>query len=123
VTLLHLPRRGVSLGAGAGLLAAVVALGGCAGDRQAAPDTRPLELTLDGCSLSRASVPAGGHSMAVVGQGRVTVSDPRGEVVLTARGGEPDPSRLELAAGTYTMACEPDGGRLAEAELRVGPAH
>ncbi|HEY7717548.1 MAG TPA: hypothetical protein VH915_02235 [Pedococcus sp.] len=122
MTLLHLPRRLASLGAGFALLAAVPALCGCGGDPRVEPDAGALELALDRCTLSRASVPAGAHSMAVVGQGRVTISDPRGEVVLTARGGEPDPSRLELAAGTYSIACEPDGGRLAEAELRVEPA-
>ena len=43
-------------------------------------------------------------------------------MVLTARGDEATPADLTLSAGTYGLACEPEGGRLAEAQLRVDPA-
>jgi hypothetical protein len=76
-------------------------------------------VVLASCALNRPSVAAGGHTLAVVGQGRVTVSDPGGQVVLTARGGEPTPATLQLEPGRYAVTCEPEGGRLGEAVLVV----
>ena len=101
------------------LVAAVAALGGCVGDPEPDPSIAPLEVVLDGCQLNRESVAAGGHTLAVVGRGRATVTDPRGAVVLTAPGGEEAPAGIELAGGTYAVTCEPEGGRVGEAELRV----
>ena len=104
-----------------GVLVAAV-LSGCFGDPPPDPADAPLEVVLDGCRLNRPSVQAGTHALAVVGQGRVTVTDPSGRVVLTTRGGEGDvPAELAMTEGTYAMACEPDGGRLGEAELVVDP--
>lgn len=100
-------------------MAALAALGGCAGDPEPAPSTAPLEVVLEQCALNRSTVAAGGHSLAVVGRGRATVTDPRGEVVLTAPGGEEAPAELQLTAGTYGVTCEPEGGGVGEAELRV----
>jgi hypothetical protein len=100
-------------------VAAVAALSGCVGDPEPDPSTAPLEVVLDGCQLNRESVAAGGHTLAVVGRGRATVTDPGGAVVLTAHGGEETPAGIELASGTYAVTCEPEGGRVGEAELRV----
>jgi hypothetical protein len=100
-------------------LVAAAALGGCVGDPEPDPSTAPLEVVLDDCQLNRESVVAGGHTLAVVGRGRATVTDPRGAVVLTAPGGEEAPAGIELASGTYAVTCEPEGGRVGEAELRV----
>ncbi len=100
-------------------VAALATLGGCAGDPEPAPSTAPLEVVLERCTLNRPTVAAGGHTLAVVGRGRATVTDPRGEVVLTAPGGEEAPAELQLAAGTYGVTCEPEGGGVGEAELRV----
>lgn len=113
------PPRVLALALSALALSAVT---GCMGDPPPAPESAPLELVLDSCSLNRPSVKAGAHAMAIVGQGRVTLSDPKGNVVLTARGDEATPADLTLSAGTYGLACEPEGGRLGEAELRVDPA-
>lgn len=95
---------------------------GCLGDPPPAPETAPLEVVLEGCTLNRPSVQAGGHDVAVVGSGRVTFTDPAGSVVLTAPGDEATPAQIELDAGTYGVVCEPAGGQLGEARLRVDPA-
>jgi hypothetical protein len=100
-------------------LAALTGLAGCAGDPEPDPSTAPLELVLAECTLNRPSVAAGPHTMAVVGKGRATVTDPQGAVVLTAPGGEEQPAEVQLAAGTYGVTCEPEGGGLGEAELEV----
>jgi hypothetical protein len=92
---------------------------GCGGDPAPEPSAAPLEVALDGCSLNRPTVGAGSHQVAIVGQGRATLTDPAGGVVLTARGGEETPAELQMAAGTYTVTCEPEGGRLGEARLEV----
>ena len=93
------------------------------GDPPPDPSSAPLEVVLDSCTLNRPSVREGSHPVAIVGTGRVTVTDPAGSVVLTARGGEETPAEVTLAgAGTYGVACEPEGGRMAEAELLVEPA-
>jgi hypothetical protein len=78
-----------------------------------------LEVVLDSCEVNRASVAAGGHTVTVVGQGRATLTDPQGGVVLTAPGGEEAPAEIQLAAGTYGVTCEPEGGGVGEAQLRV----
>jgi hypothetical protein len=39
--------------------------------------------------------------------------------VLTAPGGEEEPADLSLSRGTYDVTCEPEGGRLGEAQLKV----
>ncbi len=100
-------------------LAALTGLAGCAGDPEPDPSTAPLELVLEQCTLNRPSVAAGSHTVAVVGKGRATVTDPQGAVVLTAPGGEEQPAEVQLAAGTYGVTCEPEGGGLGEAELEV----
>ena len=100
-------------------LAVLTGLAGCAGDPDPDPATAPLELVLEQCTLNRPSVAAGPHTMAVVGKGRATVTDPQGAVVLTAPGGEEQPAEVQLAAGTYGVTCEPEGGGLGEAELEV----
>jgi len=101
------------------LATVVVALAGCAGDPEPEPSSAPLEVVLDSCRLNRPSVTAGGHTLAVVGRGRATVTDPQGAVVLTAPGGEEAPADLQLGAGTYDITCEPEGGRLGAAQLKV----
>jgi hypothetical protein len=100
-------------------VAALTTLGGCAGDPEPVRSTAPLEVVLERCTLNRPSVEAGGHTLAVVGRGRATITDPRGDVVLTAPGGEEAPAELQLTAGTYGVTCEPEGGGVGEAELRV----
>ena len=100
-------------------LTILTGLAGCAGDPEPDPSSAPLELVLDQCTLNRPSVAAGPHTMAVVGKGRATVTDPHGAVVLTAPGDEEEPAEVQLAAGTYGLTCEPEGGRLGEAELKV----
>lgn len=111
--------RGRAGSAAVALATVLVALVGCAGDPEPEPSSAPLELVLDGCRLNRASVTAGGHTLAVVGRGRATVTDPQGPVVLTALGGEEAPTDLQLGSGTYGITCEPEGGRLGEAQLKV----
>jgi hypothetical protein len=100
-------------------LAVLTGLAGCAGDPEPDPSTAPLELVLEECTLNRPSVAAGPHTVAVVGKGRATVTDPQGAVVLTAPGGEEQPAEVQLAAGTYGVTCEPESGELGEAELEV----
>jgi hypothetical protein len=113
-------RSPVRVGLAAPALATlVVVLAGCAGDPEPEPSSAPLELVLESCRLNRASVTAGGHTLAVLGQGRATVTDPQGAVVLTAPGGEEAPADLQLTAGTYGITCEPEAGRLGEAQLTV----
>jgi hypothetical protein len=101
--------------------ATLAGLAGCAGDD--APDTAsgPLTLVVDDCRVSHRTVPAGRHAVAVEGQGRVTLTDPGGGVVLTARGGE-EPAELELSVGTYGVTCEPEGGAVGETRVRVTQA-
>jgi hypothetical protein len=100
--------------------AAVATLGACTGgDPAPEPRDAPLEVVLDGCRVNRESVAAGGHDVTVVGRGRATVTDPQGSVVLTAPGGEEAPAQIQLVAGTYDVTCEPEGGGVGEAQLRV----
>ena len=102
-------------------LAGLGMVSACAGDPAPPPKTAPLEVVLADCALNRPSVAPGQHALAVVGPGRVTVSDPAGNVVLTARGEEGTPADLQITArGTYDLTCEPEGGRLGEARLEVG---
>jgi hypothetical protein len=96
-------------------------VGGCSGDPEPRPSSSGLEVVLDGCRINVASVRAGSHTVRVVGRGRATVTDPQGAVVLTAPGGEEEPADLSLAKGTYDVTCEPEGGRLGEARLKVSP--
>jgi len=117
----HLDHRRLALRTDAAALA-LAALGGlvaCSGDPEPRPSSNGLEVVLDGCRINRASVPAGAHTVRVVGSGRATVTDPQGAVVLTAPGGEEEPADLSLSRGTYDVTCEPEGGRLGEAQLKV----
>ena len=100
-------------------LVAVAGVAGCSGDSEPKPSSSGLEVVLDGCRINNASVPAGAHTVRVVGSGRATVTDPQGAVVLTAPGGEEEPADLSLSRGTYDVTCEPEGGRVAEAQLKV----
>jgi plastocyanin len=101
------------------LAAVVVGATGCSADPAPQPRATGLEVVLDGCRVNLESVPAGAHTVRVVGSGRATVTDPQGAVVLTAPGGEEEPAHLALTKGTYDVTCEPEGGRLGEARLRV----
>lgn len=113
------PRRPRAALATAAAVAALGVLGGCMGDPPPDPSAAPLELVLQSCTLNREAVAAGGRTMAVVGKGRATLTDPQGSVVLTAPGGEESPAEVQLTAGTYGVTCEPEGGGLGEAELKV----
>lgn len=99
--------------------AALAVMAGCMGDPPPAPETAPLEVVLESCTLNRPSVKAGGHDVAVVGSGRATFTDPAGSVVLTAPGDEETPAQIQLDAGTYGVVCEPEGGDVGEARLEV----
>ena len=107
------------VGAAALALAAVVGMAGCSGTPEPKPSSSGLEVVLDGCRMNVRSVPAGAHTVRVVGSGRATVTDPQGAVVLTAPGDEEEPADLSLSKGTYDVTCEPEGGRLGEARLKV----
>lgn len=117
----HSVRRPLALHAGAAALAlaTVVGVAGCSGAPEPVPSSSGLEVVLDGCRINVTSVRAGAHTVRVVGSGRATVTDPQGEVVLTAPGGEEEPADLSLGRGTYDVTCEPEGGRLGEAQLKV----
>jgi hypothetical protein len=117
----HPGRRRFALrtGAAALALAALAGLTGCGGAAEPKPSSNGLEVVLEGCRINRSSVPAGAHTVRVLGSGRATVTDPQGAVVLTAPGGEEEPADLSLSRGTYDVTCEPEGGRLGEAQLKV----
>ncbi|SES33988.1 hypothetical protein SAMN05216199_2959 [Pedococcus cremeus] len=112
-------RLALRTGAAALTLAALAGLAGCSGAAEPKPSSTGLEVVLEGCRINRSSVPAGAHSVRVLGSGRATVTDPQGAVVLTAPGGEEEPADLSLSRGTYDVTCEPEGGRLGEAQLKV----
>jgi hypothetical protein len=101
--------------------ATLAGLAACAGDDRPDSARGPLTVVVDDCRVSHPSVPSGSHAVAVEGQGRVTLTDPGGGVVLTARGGE-EPAELELSAGTYGVTCEPEGGPVGETRVRVTQA-
>lgn len=60
---------------------------GCLGDPPPDPATALLEVVLDGCVLNRHEVAPGPHEVALVGSGRLLVTDESGEQVAALPGG------------------------------------
>jgi hypothetical protein len=74
----------------------------CLGDPPPDPETAPLEVVLDGCVLNRDEVAAGPHEVALVGDGRLVVTDEDGDEVLSLPGGS---AELVTTTQTYTFTC------------------
>lgn len=76
---------------------------GCLGDPSPNPETAPLEVVLDTCSLNRPKVEAGIHNVAVIGPGQLVITDEDGNEVLslTADGN----ADVTTTSQTYTFTC------------------
>lgn len=81
---------------------AAAVLAGCLGDPSPNPETAPLEVVLDGCVLNRTEVAAGSHEVALIGTGRLIVTDQAGKQVLSLPNGA---AQLLTSAQSYTFTC------------------
>lgn len=86
----------------------LVAGTGCLGDPPPDPETAPLEVVLDTCTLNRPEVAAGIHDVAVVGPGQLIITDEAGEEVLSLTAGNAD---LSTTSQTYTLTCITESGK------------
>lgn len=87
------------------ILAASVLLAGtgCLGDPPPDPETAPLEVVLDTCTLNRPEVGAGIHNVAVVGPGQLVITDESGNEVLSL--GDDGNADITTTSQTYTFTC------------------
>lgn len=83
------------------------------------------------CLLNYDELGAGRHTVEVISEqapARVRIVDEAGATVFEGSGDPEDmqdmpvPAVVELAAGTYTVECTPEGAAASSAELRVLPA-
>lgn len=88
--------------------AIVIAATGCLGDPPPDPNSAPLEVVLDTCTLNRPEVGAGIHNVAVVGSGKLVITDEAGNEVLSLTAGNAD---LTTTTQTYTLTCTTGSSR------------
>ena len=80
----------------------------CLGDPPPDPETAPLEVVLETCTLNRPQVGAGIHNVAVVGPGQLIITDEAGNEVLSLTAGNAD---LTTTSQVYTLTCITESDR------------